>query len=327
MTDGEPRISDADYDSLVRELRRPGGFLQRRPSEKTLAWAAASMGRGSRVVGSRRLRGGVWSAVHRLSVERRGVRTFVVLRQYPGGFGLDQDLEKEIANLAVVAGSGLPVPQVLATDVDGASTGGSPSLLMTRLPGHVDLTPADPLSYMAEIAEVAALLHSLDLPAKAFKPWTDPLGLEPTLQVPADAPRPAVWKAAFDVMAQPPPTGASGFLHRDLLLVNMLWSRGKLTGLTDWNGISRGPLELDIGHCGLNLAMLFSPDWSEKLRSLYESVTAVALDPWWELYALLNYGDGGGWAEAVSIQVAGRCPVDLTGMTAVAVEAALRRLG
>lgn len=330
MADGESRISDADYDSLVRELRRAGGFLQRRPSVETLAWVAGSMGRSSRVVGFRRLRGGVWSAVYRMTVERRGVRTVVVLRQYPGGFGLDQDLEKEIANLGVVAGSALPVPAVLATDVAGASTGGSPSLLMTRLPGHVDLTPADPLSWMAQIADVAALLHSLDLPAKAFKPWMEPLGLEPSLRVPADAPRPAVWKAAFDVMAERPPKGTSGFLHRDFQLVNMLWSRGKLTGLTDWNGICRGPRAIDVGHCELNLAMLFSPDWSEKFRSLYESVAGLALDPWWELYALLSYGDGDGWATAIPIQVAGRCPVDVAGMTArveVAVEAALRRLG
>src|SRR5437879_5368851 len=145
---------------------RDDAFLQRRPSVETLAWVAASMGRGSRVVGYRRLRGGVCSAVHRLTVERRGVRTFVVLRQYPGGVGVEGDLEKEIANLGVVAGSGLPVPSVLAADVAGASTGGAPSLLMTRLPGHVHLNPAEPRSWMARIAELAVLLHSLDLPAK-----------------------------------------------------------------------------------------------------------------------------------------------------------------
>ena len=39
-------------------------------------------------------------------------------------------LQKEIANLGVVAGSGLAVPNILATDVAGASTGGAPSLLM-----------------------------------------------------------------------------------------------------------------------------------------------------------------------------------------------------
>jgi hypothetical protein len=87
---------------------RDGGFRQRRPSAETLAWVAASTGRGSRVVGYRRLTGGISSAVHRVTVERRGVRTFVVLRQYPGGLGLQGSLEKEIANLSVVMGSGLP---------------------------------------------------------------------------------------------------------------------------------------------------------------------------------------------------------------------------
>src|SRR4029450_9568421 len=131
------------------------------------------MGRARRIVGCRRLTGCVCSAVHRLTVERRGMRTFVVLRQYPGGLGLHPSLAREIANLGVVAGSGLPVPSILATDVAGASTGGAPSLLMTRLPGHVDLNPAQPRSWMTRIAEVAVLLHSLDLPAQMFRPWTD----------------------------------------------------------------------------------------------------------------------------------------------------------
>src|ERR1700727_3100491 len=152
---------------------RDGGVRQRRPCAETLAWIAASMGRGSRIVGYRRLTGGVCSAVNRLTVERRGMRTVVVLRQYPGGLGLKGSLEKEIDNLGVVAGSGLPVPGILATDVAGASTGGAPSLLMTRLPGHVHLNPAEPLSWMTRIAEIAVLLHSLDLPAKMFRPWTD----------------------------------------------------------------------------------------------------------------------------------------------------------
>ena len=308
---------------------RDGGFRQRRPSVETLAWVAASMGRGSRIVGYRRLTGGVCSAVNRLTVERRGMRTFVVLRQYPGGLGLQGSLEKEIANLGVVAGSGLPVPSILATDVAGASTGGAPSLLMTRLPGHVHLNPAEPRSWMTRIAEIAALLHSLDLPAKMFRPWTDswiaPLD---GFQVPVDAQKPAVWKAAFGVMAAPPPKDTAVFLHCDLLPVNMLWSRGRITGLTDWNSIHRGARAIDVGHCRRYLAALYSPEWSEQLRSLYESIAAVTLDPWWDLYALLHYDDSG--PKWIRSQVAGRRPVDVPGMTSrveVAIETALRRLG
>src|SRR5689334_21646922 len=173
---------------------RDGGFRQRRPSVETLAWVAAAMGRGSRVVGCRRMTGGVCSAVNRLTVERRGLRTFVVLRQYPGGLGLSGSLEKEIANLGVVAGSGLPVPAVLAADLAGAATGGAPSLLMTRLPGQVHLNPVEPRSWLTRIAEIAVLLHSLDLPAAMFRPWTDSwIASRDRFQVPAGARKPAVW--------------------------------------------------------------------------------------------------------------------------------------
>ena len=308
---------------------RDGEFRQRRPSVETLAWVAASMGRGSRIVGYRRLTGGVCSAMNRLTVERRGMRTFVVLRQYPGGLGLQGSLEKEIANLGVVAGSELPVPGILATDVAGASTGGAPSLLMTRLPGHVHLNPAEPRSWMTRIAELAVLLHSLDLPAKMFRPWTDswiaPLD---GFQVPAGAQKSAVWKAAFGVMAAPPPKDTAVFLHGDLLPVNMLWSHERITGLTDWNGIHRGARAIDVGHCRRYLAALYSPEWSEQLRSLYESIAGVTLDPWWDLYALLHYDDSG--PKWIRNQVAGRRPVDVPGMTSrveVAIETALRRLG
>src|SRR5579864_8314869 len=301
MTNRLALMTDGDW--------RDGGFRQRRPSAETLAWVAASMGRGSRIVGYRRLTGGVCSAVNRLTVERRGMRTFVVLRQYPGGLGLQGSLEKEIANLGVVAGSGLPVPSILATDVSGAATGGAPSLLMTTLPGHVHLTPAEPRSWIARIAELAALLHSLDLPAKTFRPWADSWVALERFRVPVGAQKPAVWKAAFGVMAAAPPKDTAVFLHRDFLPVNMLWSRGRITGLTDWNGSYRGSRAIDIGECRFYLAALYSPEWSEQLRSLYESTAGVALDPWWDLYALLHYDDGS--PKAIRSQVAGRRPVDM----------------
>ncbi len=322
-------MTDPVTDLVIEADWRENGFRQRRPSAETLAWVVAAMGPGSRVVGHRRLTGGVCSAVHRLSVERAGERTFVVLRQYPGGLGLQEPLAQEIANLGVVAGSGLPVPQVLAADVTGASTGGSPSLLTTRLPGHVDLSPADPQAWLRKIAEVAVQLHSLDLPASGFRPWEDSwIAPRDGFRVPAGASKPAVWKAAFDVMAEPPPDDENVFLHGDLLPVNLLWSRGKVTGLTDWNSIHRGSRAIDIGHCRRYLASLCSADWAERLRSLYKSITGLTLDPWWDLYALLHYDDSG--SKWILDQVAGRRHVDVPGMTArveTVVEAALRRLG
>ena len=202
-------------------------------------------------------------------------------------------------------------------------------MLMTRLRGQVQLNQTEPRSWMTRIAEMAAWLHSLDLPAKVFSPWTDSwIAPVDGLQVPVDAQQPAVWKAAFEAMAAPPPQDSAVFLHGDFLPVNVLWSRGRITGLTDWNSIHRGPCAIDVGHCRRYLAALYSPEWSEQLRSLYESIAGVALDPWWDLYALLHYDDSA--PKWIPNQVAGRRPVDVRGMTSrveVAVETALRRLG
>ena len=58
-------------------------------------------------------------------------------------------------------------------------------------------------------------------------------------------------------------------------------------------------------------------------------ITAVTLDPWWDLYALLHYDNSG--ANEIIIRSLGRRRVDVPGMTfpgvEVAMETALRRIG
>ena len=199
---------------------------------------------------------------------------------------------------------------------------------MTRLQGHVQAQSGGTSVVDDEDRGDCCIAAFPRSPAKMFRPWTDSWIAPLDGFGSADAPRPAVWKAAFDVVAAPPPKGTAGFLHRDLLPVNMLWSRGRLTGLTDWNAICRGAHAIDVGHCRLYLAALYSPEWSEQLRSLYESIAGVTLDPWWDLYALLHYDDSG--PKWIRSQVAGRRPVDVPGMTSrveVSIETALRRLG
>lgn len=287
------------------------------------------MGPGSRVLACRRLTGGVSSAVHRVSLDREGRRSEAVLRQYPGGLGLAEVLRQEIDTLARVADHGLPVPEVLAADPEGEATSGCPSLLTTLLSGEIVVDPAEPRAGLTAIAELAARVHALDVPALAFRPWTDSWIAPPAeLRVPSCARDPAVWEAAFAVMADPPPADRAVVLHGDLLPVNLLWSGGRITGLLDWTSLRRGPTAVDLGQCRRYLAALGFPDRAEDLRTEYEAVTGMRLDPWWDLYALLHHDeDQPRW---IRRQVAGRLAVDEEGMTArveVAVRRALLRLG
>jgi len=71
---------------------------------------------------------------------------------------------------------------------------------------------------------------------------------------PASATRPAVWEAAFGMLRQQAPEPATCLIHHDFQHFNLLWRRGRLTGVVDWATSCTGPADFDTGHCRLNLA-------------------------------------------------------------------------
>jgi aminoglycoside phosphotransferase (APT) family kinase protein len=260
--------------------------------------------------------GGVASAVHRLTIDRGGYQDMLVLRQYqPWALALiDSDtaalVRDEVATLRAVHDAGLPAPEPVAADVDGRESDGHPAILMTRLPGRPYLTPADPEGWLRQIAAMAVRIH--DVQVAAPPPFRSRIGAAAPV-IPASATRPAVWEAAFAILRQQAPQPATCFIHRDYQHFNLLWRRGRLTGVVDWATSCTGPADFDAGHCRLNLAVLFGADWAERLRLAYEAEAGRAIDPWWDLYAVTAYSDE--WRRFIPVQVAGRAPVDTAGMT------------
>src|SRR6266480_1784313 len=130
---------------------------------------------GARVVAWRRMTGGIASAVHRLTIDHGSYRDVLVLRQYePGDLALaDSDLaaliRDEAAALRAVHDAGLPAPEPIAADADGRESDGHPAILMTRLPGRPDVTPADPEGWLRQIAAMAARIHDVQVAAGPFE--------------------------------------------------------------------------------------------------------------------------------------------------------------
>jgi len=254
--------------------------------------------------------GGIASVVHRLTVDHGSYRHVLVLRQYERP---DDDtarlVRREAATLRGVQGAGHPAPELIAADADGRESDGHPAILMTRLPGRLDLTPTDPERWLRQIAAMAVRIHDVQVAAEPFRSRID--AASPT--IPASAKRPAVWKAAFSILQQHAPEPATSLIHRDFQHFNLLWRRGQLIGVVDWTMSCTGPGDFDAGHCRLNLAVLFGADWAERLRLAYEAEAGRAIDPWWDLYAATAYSDE--WRSFIPVQVAGRAPVDVDGMT------------
>ncbi len=254
--------------------------------------------------------GGIASSVHRLSVRRGGTTTQVVLKRFTDpAWGDAGDVVNEASALAAAGALGVPAPRLLGASPDGADTDGVPSLLMARAPGRAWLTPDDADAWVRQLATVVPVIHA----GRAEVQQHRPEDLE-RVTVPASARQPELWSAAIRALAGgPPPPGDPVFLHGDYQHFNVLWTRGRLSALVAWALSRVGPPDVDVCHCRLNLAVLYSAELAERFRHAYESEAGRRVEPWWDVRQLLVYGDS--WQRFIPQQVAGRAPVDVPGMT------------
>ena len=279
------------------------------PPAQLLTWVEQTLGASARVVACARLTGGLTSIVHGLGVERNGRREEYVLRWWAADEGdRARVVAMETAVLAKLEGTDIPAPRVIGSTTEAGA--GGPALLMTRLPGDVHLMPRDRDEWLRQMATMLARIHALPLDGKWFESWLDASQLSP----PPDASRAGVWRQAFALVGSERGPVRTCFVHRDYQHFNMLWAGERLTGVLDWLEASTGPPELDVGHCRLNLTVLFSADVAERFLAMYEAESGHKVDPWWDIHALLSYGPW--WKHFLPIQIDGRAPLEVDGMTA-----------
>ena len=296
-----------------------------RPPAQLVSWVEQTLGSGAHGAGSKRLTGGLTSIVHRLTVERNGQREEYVLRWWvPDGDWaqwIARAVPLETAVLTKLEASGIPAPRVIGSTTDAAL--GGPAVLMTRVPGKVHLMPRDREHWLRQMAQMLVRIHALALDGRPFESWLDRSQLAP----PPDASRTDVWQQAIALVAEERAPRRACFLHRDYQHFNLLWSRERLTGVVDWIEACTGPPEVDVGHCRLNLTVLFSAGVADRFLALYEAESGHRVNAWWDVHALLSYGPS--WKQFLPVQIDGRAPLDVKGMTGrmeEVLEGALRRL-
>jgi len=295
------------------------------PPIPLLTWVEQTLGSSARVIECTRLTGGLTSIVHRLTVEQNGQREEYVMRWWmtdgEGQLWTARAVGQETAILEKLEATDILAPRLIGSTTD---TGvGGPAVLMTRLPGTVYLMPRDRERWLRQMARMLARIHALTLDGKPFESWMDASRLSP----PPDASRIDVWTEAITLVSQERAPTRTCFIHRDYQHFNMLWSDERLTGVVDWVEASSGPPELDVGHCRLNLTVLFSADVADRFLAMYQEESGHRVDASWDIHALLSYGPS--WKQFLPIQIDGRAPFDGEGMTARMEEVlkrALRRL-
>lgn len=296
----------------------------RGPDDQTLAWVLRATG-AHRVARCRRLTGGITSTVHEVTVEASSRREHVVLRRWTGHEASDAAgwVRNESSILDQLARTPIPAPELIASDPGGEHTSGVPALLMSRRPGRLDLAPSDPDRFIGEMARHLARIHD----ARVTAPDHERAVVPSEERIPTRTTSRDTWLRALEVMRGPRPEFVPRFVHRDYQHFNMLWSRGRITGVLDWPFSSSGPPAIDVGHCRLNLAVLFSTELAERFGRAYETETGCAFDPWYDIHAIWSFNDS--WHRFIPRQVAGRTTVDHDGMDArvdALLASALRRV-
>jgi aminoglycoside phosphotransferase (APT) family kinase protein len=177
-----------------------------------------------------------------------------------------EHVRREALACRLLTGTALPVPQLVASDLDGPAAGG-PANLLTWLPGRVRHDPLGPDAITAW-ARLAVAVHRQPVPVEHRPPSFSYRGpTEPA--VPGWARWPDLWRRAIDLWVAGPPPTPYGLLHRDFHLGNTLWQDDTVTGLVDWAETSWGPPDLDVAHACSDFAMLHTTADAEAFREAY----------------------------------------------------------
>ena len=251
---------------------------------RELAWAAATVGPGARVVRSAPIAGGMTGAVIGLEVaDGDGRMHRLVLKLYKLDPEEPDSPKREAHILDLLRGSGLTAPQVIAIDPEGVECE-VPALLMTRLPGKPRIWPRDVRSWIVDLATCAARIHATPVVPEALPlyrryEWDKPAA------PPAWSRKPALWEKAIEAYRGPAPDHKPAFIHRDYHPGNVLWSNRKVQGIIDWLHGCWGPPGQDLAHCRLNLWLNQGAAAADALVAAYHRVapSAPSYDPYWDL--------------------------------------------
>ena len=254
------------------------------PLEVAIPWAEQRL--RARVLHVRPLVGATSSDLYRLRLD--GDKT-AILRLFTGRAWLtvEPDLaEHEAAALVAVESLPFGTPRLLAFDPDGRDAG-VPAVLMSEVPGRIDLLPRNLHAWLAALAEPLTYLGVLVPPGFqwTYRTWQD---LD-RLEVPAWSARADLWADVFDAVRAGAPASTKGLIHRDYHPTNVLWQQGRVCGVVDWVNACIGPTPVDVAHCRLNLAAMYGPEVAELFTEKVEAATALPHNRYWDLLNVVEW--------------------------------------
>jgi aminoglycoside phosphotransferase (APT) family kinase protein len=217
-----------------------------------------------------------------------GTESEIVLRLPTRASGGQAILGQRLA-LRAVAGTGVPAPELLWSDVGSDNPFGRPLLVMARVPGTVpvgwhELAEPRRTALAEQAVDVLATLHAIDpapLSGLVSPGRHPPTALEWYVHFLARfEPLPAVLRAGLWWLARhrPQRDAQTTLVHGDFRMGNLAVLDDQITGVLDWEMAAPGDPLADLAWC-------FIPVWEvpgvdePALVARYERATGQAVDP------------------------------------------------
>ena len=242
---------------------------RRHPGWNALAEAVAP---GARVTRLRRLTGGAGGTdAFDVTLDRAPRR--VVVKLFPDG---DSTAASEWARLTFAQRVAAPVPEAIAADLEPVWFGG-PAVVMSWLPGRPDVTPTDTDAWVAGLAQTLSQIHETVLDGAAGV-------LRPSPPVEAWHPdggddHPLTAAAVSAVTSRLPSLSSERvFTHGDFHPGNVLWHRGRISGVVDWSAARLDARWSELAYCRADLCLLLGPDVADRLADAYSDIVGVTSD-------------------------------------------------
>jgi len=192
---------------------------------------------------------------------------------------------KEFHLTQELAGQGLEVARPLA--LHDSDPSGGPWLVSEWVQGTTEVAEADVDAALSQMADYLTRLHQVDpdrLTAPGITEIEDPIGALPGYLLADDTGRSI--RRALDVGVHRRPN-ASVLLHGDFWPGNVMFQRGNLMAVLDWEDAAWGDPLVDLACARLELTCAYGAEASERFTTLYLG-SGQRLDqhdlPLWDMY-------------------------------------------
>jgi aminoglycoside phosphotransferase (APT) family kinase protein len=285
------------------------------PSEReALNRLAAEICPGGRAVSLRRLPGGIGARMHVLTLETPdGPRSRVVLRRYVpgrGNHGQADAAAREFRTLSVLVERGITAPRPILLDVDGRFFQ-VPTIVESLVPGRPLVMPRDFGGWTHGLAAALVAIHRVTPRNADLSHLKTFLRAEMTAEVAkgtagastkyADLRRDPLSLRAQQALERllPGVTWVEPCLvHDDYYPGNVLWHRGRVSGIVDWTTSEVGDRRADVAQCAIDIALMQALDVADSFLRDYEDLSGSPvpdLDFWMLYRGLRAYGRYPAW--------------------------------